>query len=205
MVKDQVIYFEITDIVQHAMRNKHVTGIQRSVIKIIESLVRDGHPVFGLVKHPLKGRFLIADLSFMEGQYDLTDFAARFDLPSGKRLWLSGKLLRYQDSLLRRAYHYARLQLLWALSRRLRAKFGVPLLSDEPSCLREGKLAREGVIITLGAGWGTDYVGLIEMAGISDCNVVSFVHDIIALLLPQHTAFFTVDKSAFRKMATLRC
>ena len=195
MVKDHVIYFEITDIVQHAMRNKHVTGIQRVVIKIIESLIRDTRPVFGLIKHPLNGSFLIADLSFMEGQYDLTDFADRFDLPSGKRLWLSGKLLRYQKSPLRRAYHHARLQLRWASSRKLRAKFRVSLLSDKPSCLREGKLTQEGVIITLGAGWGTDYVGLAQLASVSDCKVVSFVHDIIALLSPQHTAFSTVDKN----------
>ncbi len=195
MVDDQVIYFDITDIVQHAMKNKHVTGIQRSVIKIIESLVRAKRPVFGLVKHPLNGNFLIADLSFMEGRYDLTDFNARFDLPSGKRLWLSGKLLRYKKSPLRRAYHYARLQLMWALSRKLRAKFRVPSLSDKPSCLKEGKLAREGAIITLGAGWGTDYAGLAELARTYDCKVFSFVHDIIALLMPQHTAFFTRDKN----------
>ena len=118
----QAVYFDITDIVGHAMKNTHVTGIQRSVLKVIESIVRKGdRSVFGIIKHPLNESFLIADLSFMKGHYDLDDFHARFDLPSGKRLWLSGKLLRYKKTPLRRAFHYARLQLRWASSGKLRA------------------------------------------------------------------------------------
>ena len=192
----QVIYFDITDIVKHAMKNTHVTGIQRSVLRIIESVVRNGaRPVFGIVKHPLDENFQIADLSFMKGYYDLDDFHTRFDLPYGKRLWLSGKLLRYKTKPLRRAFHYARFQLRWALSGKLRAKFRRPLLSGKQSCLRKGELAREGVIVILGAGWGADYVGLTDLAKIYDCKVVSFVHDIIALLSPEHSAFFTADKN----------
>jgi glycosyltransferase involved in cell wall biosynthesis len=192
----QAVYFDITDIVGHAMKNTHVTGIQRSVLKVIESIVRKGdRSVFGIIKHPLNESFLIADLSFMKGHYDLDDFHARFDLPSGKRLWLSGKLLRYKKTPLRRAFHYARLQLRWASSGKLRAKFRRPSLSGKPSCLREEKLNRGGIIVILGAGWGTDYVGLTELASIYDCKAVSFVHDIIALLTPQHTAFFTADKN----------
>ena len=192
----QVTYFEITDIVQHAMKNTHVTGIQRSVLKIIESVVRDGsRPVFGLVKHPLNTGFFIADLSFMKRHYDLTDFVSRFDLPSGKDLWISGKLLRYRKSPLRRTFHYMRHQLRWASSAGLRAKFPRPVLPSKPSCLREAKLARDGVIITLGAGWGTDYVALAELAAKSDCKVASIVYDIIPLLMPEQSAFLSRDKN----------
>ena len=80
------IYFDITDIIEHAMRNSVVTGVQRSAIRIIEGFIRNGcaDQIYGFLKHPVSGQFTLCDLSFMKGAYDIGDFAARFGLPSGK-------------------------------------------------------------------------------------------------------------------------
>jgi glycosyltransferase involved in cell wall biosynthesis len=179
------------------MVNRTVSGIQRSALNIIENAIlrRDGRPVYGLVKHPLTGKFRVADLSFMSEPYDLSDFASRFELLSGKSRWFSRKLRKYRRRPLGRLFCYCRLHAKWATSRRLRTE--VLSLSEvsRPSCLVEAGLANGGIIISLGAGFGTDYVGVSELARKHDCKVVSFIHDIFPVTTPEYTAFSKEGKN----------
>ncbi len=89
-----VLYFDVTDLVEYAMVYTTVAGIQRGVLRTLGSVIRQGadRRVLGLLKHPLTGAFKQADLSFMRGPYDLSDFASRFELLSGKTRWLARKL-----------------------------------------------------------------------------------------------------------------
>ncbi len=192
------IYFDITDIVEHAMNHSVVTGVQRSVVRILESIVRrnDGPPVYGLLRHPLSGRYRVVDLSFLREPHNFRDFASRCELSSGKDRWLAGKLRRYKDRSLRRLFHESRLKMQWAISSSLRAE----ILSASQTTTRSSLLDRipghGGAIVTLGAGWSTDYAALRTFARLHGCKLVSFVHDIIAL----SGQFFARDKNGrFRK------
>ncbi len=180
------IYFDITDIVEHAMHNSVVTGIQRSAIRIIEGFIRNGcaDQIYGFLKHPVSDEFKLCDLSFMKGAYDIGDFVARFGLPSGKEAWLAGKLLRYKNRPVKRLLRKARLHAQWAASPSLRKKIEDSRPAEAPCCLMPLGLKAGGIIVSLGASWGSDYVGVSELAKMHGCEVVSFVHDILSLSMP---------------------
>ena len=196
------LYFDVTDIVEYAMTNVTVTGIERTVLRIVESVTRrnNGRPVFGLFKHPLDETYRLADLSFMREPYDLGDFASRFELLSGKSRWLAGKLRKYKGRPLKWLFHAARLHVQWAASPTRRAEILKLSEVTRPSCLMEARLAHGGVIVTIGAGWRTDYAGINDLARLHGCKVVSFVHDLIPILPSGQRAFPTRDKGdRFRK------
>ena len=180
------IYFDITDIVEHAMHNSVVTGVQRSAIRIIEGFIRNrcADRIFGFLKHPVSGEFTLCDLSFMKGAYDIGDFVARFGLPIGKEAWFAGKLLRYKNRPVKRLLRKARLHAQWAVSPSLRGKIKDSRSAELPCCLMPLELKAGGIIVSLGASWGSDYVGVSELAKAHDCKVVSFVHDILSLSMP---------------------
>ncbi|HWJ17397.1 MAG TPA: hypothetical protein VNR65_01595, partial [Geobacterales bacterium] len=180
------IYFDITDIVEHAMHNSVVTGVQRSSIRIIECFIRNGcaDQIYGFLKHPVSGEFKLCDLSFMKGAYDIGDFVARFGLPVGKEAWLAGKLLRYKDRPVKRLLRKARLRAQWAAFPSLRKKIEDGRPAAAPCCLMPLGLKAGGIIVSLGASWGSDYVGISELAKAHGCEVVSFVHDILSLSMP---------------------
>ena len=180
------IYFDITDIVEHAMHNSVVTGVQRSAMRIIEGFLRNGCAgrTYGFLKHPVSGDFKLCDLSFMKGTYDIGDFVARFGLPLGKEAWLAGKLLRYKDRPLKRFLRKGRLYAQWAVSPSLRKKIQASKPATFSCCLMPLKLEANGIIVSLGASWASDYVGVSKLAKAYGCEVVSFVHDIISLSMP---------------------
>ena len=157
------LYFEVTGIVEYAMSNTTVTGIQRSVLRILESLIcqGSGRPVYGLVKHPVTGAFKIADLGFMRGPYNLRDFATRFEFPRARPQWLARKLHNYRECLLK---------FQWATSRKRRAPNDATLSESRPSCLRELELVPGSVIVSLGAAWATDYRGVEMLARSHGCK-----------------------------------
>lgn len=181
--KNVPIYFDVTDIVQFATNRKTVTGIQRSALRIIESFMRegDGRPVYGLVNHPLSGEFSVADLSFMREQYKTDDFASRFGLHSGKRRWFAQKLRRYNSRSSRRRLRSYELALRWALSRGLRRKFEANACEAKPSCLTAQAIEPGAIIVSLGAGWGTDYAAVRELAHANNCKTISFIYDILPI------------------------
>ena len=180
------IYFDITDIIEHAMRNSVVTGVQRSAIRIIEGFIRNGcaDQIYGFLKHPVSGQFTLCDLSFMKGAYDIGDFAARFGLPSGKEAWFAGKLLRYKNRPVKRLFRKMRLHAQWAASSSLRKKIEGGGQGKLLCCLKPLDLKAGGIIVSLGASWGSDYVGVRQLAKAHECEVVSFVHDILSLSMP---------------------
>ena len=191
------LYFDVTDIVERAMHNTTVSGIQRSTIKIIERLVRkdERSEIRGFIKHPLSEKFQMADLSFMRGNYGLSDFADRFiATPSGKELWMSGKLLKYRGRPLKRAFGRCRLHIKWATSEKIRARFPDRIV-EKPCGLRDLSLRAGDTLIALGAGWGLDYRGTHALAQKHGCQVASFVHDIIPIMLPEMTVFGSKDRN----------
>ena len=192
------IYFDITDIVEHAMHNSVVTGVQRSAIRIIEGFIRNGcaDQISGFLKHPVSGEFKLCDLSFMKGAYDIGDFVARFGLPSGKEAWLAGKLLRYKNRPVKRLLRKARLHTQWAASPSLRNKIEESRLAEVPCSLMPLELKAGGTIVSLGASWGSDYVGVSELAKVHGCEVVSFVHDILSLSMPANAVHGAKHKIA---------
>ncbi len=177
------LYFDVTDIVQHAMTNTTVTGVQRTVLRILERVVRrpSSAPVYGLLHHPLTRQFRVADLAFMSGSYGLDDFSARFEVGSGKNRWLGGKLKNYHARPVRRALHKARFQAQWLTSPGLRRYVECRSPEIGPSCLQDTVPRPGGLIVTLGAGWGTDYEARHRFAADHACETVSFVHDVIPL------------------------
>lgn len=183
------LYFDVTDVVEYAMVNHTVTGIQRCVLNILESAVRQGagRPVYGLVKHPLTNTFKLASLEFMRASYSLRDFALRFELPTGKALWFARKLRKYREASFKRAFRRCGLHIQWAASSRLRARTAALSSETQPSCLMDLELVPGSAIVSLGAGWGTDYIGVENLARRNGCKVVSFVHDIFAITCPQLT------------------
>ena len=159
------LYFDLSDIVLHAMKNNTVTGIQRSVLKIIESFVREmPYLSVWLLKHPVTESFVVADLSFMRGSYDIGDFYSRFDLPSGKELWRFLKLYKYKKNPVRFTFHSMKMHVKWAASAKLRTKFSQKICDPRRSCLAGTELVANSAIVSLGAGWGTDYYALAELA-----------------------------------------
>ncbi len=196
------LYFDVTDVVEYAMVNHTVTGIQRCVLNILESAVRQGagRPVYGLVKHPLTNAFKLASLEFMHGSYSLRDFALRFELPTGKALWFARKLRKYREASFKRAFRGCGLHIQWAASSRLRARNAALSSETQPSCLMDLELVPGSAIVSLGAGWATDYTGVESLARRNGCKVVSFVHDIFAITCPQLTGLADKKKNArFRK------
>ncbi len=183
------IYFDITDIVRYASINTTVTGIQRSALNIIRSVVRadEARPIYGLVKHPVTGAFKVADLSFMRDRYDLTDFVARFEIPSGKDRWFIAKLGRYRNRPIRRFLRKCKLQVKWTISPKLRLKYE-EFVEAKPSCLSDASDVRGGVIVDLGAGWATDYFAITQFSLLHSCRLVWFIHDIIPIVAPVYAS-----------------
>ena len=186
------VYFDITDVVDHAERNKTVTGIQRVVTKVLESIIGSdtGGRYRGLVRTPSSGAFMAADLSFLRGPHDYSDFAARFERGYDKEVWLQSKLKKYNARSARAFLKMLWLKLQWSLSRKLRDRVTSNLLTPKPSCLSPLNLAKGDVIVTLGAGWCTEYREVHDLARRAKCEVVSFVYDIIPITHPQ----FAPDK-----------
>jgi glycosyltransferase involved in cell wall biosynthesis len=194
------LYFDVSDTVAHAIRYSTVTGISRSVLKIIESAVRNdlGFTVYGLVRHPIAGKFVVADLSFMRGEYEITDFCARFNLPSTRELWLRGTPGKYRKRPLKRAYHYLRNLLQWHFSTKARERLAHRTSERKESCLLADSIAPGSVIVSLGAGWLCDYRGVHALAAARGCKTVSFVHDIFPLLPPKDTESAEKRNERFR-------
>src|SRR5262249_33017214 len=98
---------------------------------------------------------------------------------------------------LKHLFRSCRLQIQWAASKRLRSEVSRLSSIVQPSCLLDTELARDGVIISLGAGWGTDYLGVSALARKYNCKVVSFVHDIFPVTMPEYTAFAERGKNIY--------
>ena len=179
--------FDVTDVVEYAMVNHTVTGIQRSVLNILQCIVRQNRnrPVYGLIKHPTTGQFKAADLEFMCGPYNLRDFALRFEIPNGKERWFARKLLKYGGTYISRSFRSFLLEIQWAVSAKTRMKAHALYEEAKPSCLMDLDLLPGSAIISLGAGWATDYAGVERLAKRNNCKVVSFVHDIFPVTSPQ--------------------
>lgn len=187
-VNKSAIYFDISDIVKYALTNATVTGIQRSALNIIRSVIRgdEARPVYGLVKHPVTGAFKVADLSFMRERYDLTDFVARFDIPPGKDRWFIAKLGRYRARPIKHFLRKCRMHVKWSISPKLRLKYG-GFVEAKPSCLSDPSDVKGGVIVNLGAGWATDYLAVTQFAMLHSCRLVWFVHDIVPIVVPHYS------------------
>ena len=186
------IYFDITDVVDHAARNRTVTGIQRVVTKVLESIIESDTSgrYRGLVRVPSSGAFMAADLSFLRGPHDYSDFATRFERGYDKKRWLQSKLKKYHTRPARAFLKKLWLKLQWSLSRKLRNRVSSNLLIPKPSCLSPLNLAKGDVIVALGAGWCTKYREVHDLARRNKCEVVSLVYDIIPITHPQ----FAPDK-----------
>lgn len=194
------IYFDVTDIVEYAATRNRVTGIQRVLLAILDSVVRrGGREVFGILRHPLTGRFEVADLSFMRSLYSLADFPARFGLCSEKKRWLGRKLRRYRKPSLLRFLRKCSLEGQWRLSKGFRG--GAEAFPDRqaPSCLIEQSVAPNSMIISLGAGWETDYTGIKELARLQNCKVAAFIHDIFVITDTHYTGFNKTKAMRFRR------
>ena len=198
---EAALYFDVTDVVEYAMVNTTVTGIQRSVLRILESVVRQsaGQLVYGLVKHPFTGMFKIVNLEFMRDPYSLRDFAMRFELPTGKALWLTRKLRRHRNAPLKRFLQRSWLQIQWAASRKLRTRIRALGEETKPSCLMDLQLIHGSTIVSLGAGWSTDYRGVTKLARSHGCKTAAFIHDIIAITAPHYTGMNAKKCLRFRE------
>ncbi len=187
------VYFDITDVVDHAARNRTVSGIQRVVTKVLESIIESDTRgrYYGLVRVPSSGAFMTADLSFLRGPHDYSDFAARFERNYDKEAWLQSKLKKYHARPARAFLKKLWLKLQWPLSIKLRNMIHSNLLTPKASCLSALNLAKGDVIVTLGAGWCTAYREVHDLARRIECEVVSFVYDIIPITHPQ----FAPDKN----------
>lgn len=182
-------YFDITDIVAHAWSNGSVTGIQRGVIRIISALIDEHRDVRGLLKHPWSGAFCSVDLSFMGTSYDFSakDFIYRLGLPTGKELWMVRKLAKYRRRPLKRYINSTLAHCRWALSPRLRATYPAQDRGNRnPAENRISllHLTSRDTIAALGAGWGTDYVAVHELAARMGARTITLVYDIIPLSHP---------------------
>lgn len=178
------IYFEITDVVYHALRNSTVTGIQRGVVRIIAEFLKDGHGAAGLIKHPISGQFRAVDLSFLAGGYNFStgDFLSRFEMCDARQIWFAGKLLKFRNRLFMRTFRQLLCLAQWGLSTSVRKKAKANILVPKgKSCLKDLSLNQQDCIVTLGAGWMTDYVGVHKLAAACGCKTVTFIHDIIPL------------------------
>ena len=186
---EAALYFDVTDVVEYAMVNTTVTGIQRSVLRILESVVRQSpeQPVYGLVKHPLTGGFKIVNLEFMRAPYNLRDFAMRFELPTGKALWLARKQRKHRNAALRRFLRGGWLHIQWAASRKLRTRIRALGEETKPSCLMDLQLIPGSTVVSLGACWGTDYRSVMQLAQSHGCKTAALIHDIIAITAPHYT------------------
>ena len=138
---------------------------------------------------------MAADLSFLRGPHDYSDFAARFERSWDKDGWLQSKLNKYRARPVTAFLKKSWLKLQWSLSRRLRDNIHSNLITPKASCLSALNLAKGDVIVTLGAGWRTEYRQLHDLARRSACEVVSFVYDIIPITHPQ---FARDKKNRFR-------
>ena len=194
-----IIYFDVTDIVNYAATRNRVTGIQRVLLGILDSVVRKGdREVFGILRLPLTGRLEVADLSFMHGQYGLGDFSSRFGLSSEKKRWMSRKLRRYWKPSFSRFLRRYTLEIQWYLSKGFRVEAGELLDQRTLSCLIEQRVEPDSVVISLGAGWETDYTGVEQFARLQNCKVAAFIHDIFAITDPQCTGFNEEKLTRFR-------
>ena len=192
-----VLYFDITDIVIHSMSNSAVSGVQRSVLKIIEDTIVSGrNQVFGLVKHPVNSKFMVADLSFMKDEYKLSDFYSRFDFHSGKELWLSRAMSKHRGGSLTKVLQMGRRQIQWTFSRTARERAQEKWRNQKPSCLSDQAIVPRSVILSLGAAWGSDYKGIEVLARQHACKIVSMVHDMIPIY---GTGFTGSRKPQFQK------
>jgi glycosyltransferase involved in cell wall biosynthesis len=182
------LYFDVTDIVEHAMSHTTVTGIQRSVLRILESLICQGCglPVYGLVKHPVTGAFKIADLDFIRGPYNLRDFVTRFEFPCARAQWLARKLRNYRKTPIKRFIRAGLLKFQWATSRERRAPHDAMLSESRPSCLRDLELVPGSVIVSPGAAWATDYRSVELLARSHGCKTAAVVYDIVPISAPHY-------------------
>jgi glycosyltransferase involved in cell wall biosynthesis len=192
------LYFDITDVVEYAMVHNTVTGIQRCALRIIECIIRknDEHPVFGLLRHPATGELKTADLSFMNGPYDLNDLALRCGLSSGKARWIARKLRKYHKAPLKRFFSWCLLQARWAASKNLRTRFDASFSGDRPSFFHELELIAGSAIVTIGAGWSTAYGEVEKIARKHGCKTISFVHDIFPVTTPKYSDLTDRRKNA---------
>ncbi|MFT4078137.1 glycosyltransferase family 4 protein [Rhodomicrobium sp.] len=183
MLAKAPIYFHITDVVEHAIKHPVPTGVQRSVVRILESIVRrkDTRAVYGLLQHPISGEYRAADLSFLREPSHFREIASSLELASNKDQWMASKLRRYESGSLRYFIQKHRMQLQWASSPALRARVLKSAARAEPSPVLDGIPAPGGYIVTLGSGRNADYHGLKAFAETHGCQLISFVHDIIAL------------------------
>ena len=194
---DSAVYFDITDIVDHASKNRSVTGIQRIVTRVLADIIKNDtrSQYFGLVTASVSGECMAADLSFLRGVHNYTDFYTRFNRAASRETWLQHKLRNCRPNTLKFHLKKKYNTLRWLLSRRLRAKWGAVAKSPKPSCLMALNLKEGDVIVTMGAGWCTEYSEVHELARRFGCRTISVVHDIMPIT---HPIFAPDSKHRFR-------
>jgi glycosyltransferase involved in cell wall biosynthesis len=181
------IFFDVTDIVQFAAANSTVSGIQRGVLRIIGAAYEQSMDVGGILKHPLTGEFVGANLSFLAGgyNYNRNDFLSRVDANDTRAIWLCKKLRKHQPGSLRhttaKIISSARLK----LDKRLQKKLIVT--EKKPSCISKLALKPGDHLVTLG-DWWIDYVGLHGLAVRNGCSTAAFVHDIFPISMGSKAA-----------------
>ncbi len=187
LAREGNVYFDITDIVGHALKNKSVTGIQRVATRVLENIVRfdEEDRYWGLVRDPISGEFAAADLSFLRQAYHYSDFAARFGYAAcgdergqmvSQQIWPNPLIA------LLRTMH---LKLRQARSKKLLAGLEIEARPAEPCCLAPLNLKKGDTIVTMGVGWSTKYREVHELARRFSCKTVSVVYDLIPITHPQ--------------------
>jgi glycosyltransferase involved in cell wall biosynthesis len=187
LAREGNVYFDITDVVSHALKNKSVTGIQRVATSVLENIIRfdEEDRYWGLVRDPFSGEFAAADLSFLRQAYNYSDFAARFDNPGSGDGWGRTRPEKYLPNPLSALLRTMHLKLRRARSKSLRAGLETDTPSPQSSCLLPLNLNKGDTIVTMGVGWSTKYREVHELARRFSCKTVSFVYDLIPVTHPQ--------------------
>ena len=181
------VYFDITDVVGHALKNKSVTGIQRVATSVLENIIRfdEEGRYWGLVRDSFSGKFAAADLSFLRQAHSYSDYAMRFEYAGSGDAWGHTLPPKYRPNPLSSLLRSMHRKLRWARSKRPQADLALEARPPEPSSLAPLKLKKGDIVVTMGVGWSTKYREVHELAKRFACKTVSVVYDLIPITHPQ--------------------
>lgn len=197
------MYFDLTDILEHARHHDTISGISRASLRIVGHLLA-GHgsaAVKLIAWHPIKGSAfeLDSDWCTADYDYDQRDFCRSFDLDRHVRTIKTWADTWYAGRPFRRRYHRLRAHVFAALKNdhffRIR-KIDLPRTIGSrllPIDLKPGD-----VIVIMGATWGFEpYWRFLQRQTMAGVSVFLFVHDLIPLIVPEHVGDAVPDD--FRK------